>query len=121
MVWEVEEHLTAVSRFLLGLSTKMVECCTPKICFCVVHGLLEKRSELVRLTASVQKAVKEELEFLRDVLCIQAELMDAEDIPKDQTGEDTRSMTGVWGEVEVKCHRLGIEGGLDVLSLNRQA
>ena len=70
MVWEVEEHSTAVSRFLLGLSTKMVECCTPKICFCVVHGLLEKRSELVRLVASVQKAVKEELEFLRDVLLI---------------------------------------------------
>ena len=33
-------------------------------------GLLEKRSELVRLVASVQKAVKEELEFLRDVLLI---------------------------------------------------
>jgi hypothetical protein len=30
MVWEVEEHSTAVNRFLLGLSTKMVECCTPK-------------------------------------------------------------------------------------------
>ena len=85
MVWEVEEHLTAVSRFFLGLSTKMVECCTPKIRFCIVHGLLEKRSELVRLVAPVQKAVKEELEFRRDVVCIRAELMDAEDIPKDQT------------------------------------
>ena len=30
-------------------------------------------------------------------------------------------MTGVWREVEVKCHGLGIEGGLDVPSLNRQA
>ena len=47
--------------------------------------------------------------------------MDAEDIPKDQTREDTRSMAGVWREVEVKCHRFGIEGGLDVLSLNHQA
>ena len=53
---------------------------TPKVYFCVVHGLLEKRSELVRLVASVQKAVKEELEFLRDVLRIQAKLMDAEDV-----------------------------------------
>ena len=60
----------AVSRFLLGLSTKMVECCAPKVCLCVVHGLLEKRSELVRLVAPVQKAVKEELEFLHDVLLI---------------------------------------------------
>jgi hypothetical protein len=84
MVWEVEEYSTAVSHFLLGLSTKTVECCTPKICFGIVHGLLEKRSELVRLVASVQKAVKEELEFLRDVLRIRAELMDAEDIPKYQ-------------------------------------
>ncbi len=121
MVWEVEEHSTAVSRFFLGLSTKMVECCTPKICFCVVNGLLEKRSELVNLVAYVQKVVKEELEFLRDVLRIRAELIDGEDIPKDQTGEDIRSMAGVWGEVEVKCHRFGIEGGLDVPSLNRQA
>jgi len=47
--------------------------------------------------------------------------MDAEDIPKYQTGEDTRSMARVWGEVEVKCHRLGVEGGLDVPSLNCQA
>ena len=121
MVWEVEEYSAAVGRLFLGLSTKMVERCTPKICFCVVHGLLEKKSELVRLVASVQKAVKDELEFLHDVLRIRAELMDAEDIPKDQTREDTRSMAGVWREVEVKCHRLGVEGGLDLPSLNRQA
>ena len=75
----------------------------------------------MRLVASVQKAVKEEHEFLCDVLRIRAELMDAEDIPKDQTGEDTRSMAGVWREVEVKCHRLGVEGGFDVPSLNCQA
>ena len=67
MVWEVEEYLLALSRFLLGLSTKMVKGCTPKICFCVVHRLLEKRCELVFLVAPVQKAVKEEFEFLRDV------------------------------------------------------
>jgi hypothetical protein len=85
MVWEVEEYSTAVGRFFLGLSTKMFERCTLKICFCIVYGLLEKRSELVGLVASVQKPVKEELEFLHDVLCIRAELMDAEDIPKDQT------------------------------------
>ena len=30
-------------------------------------------------------------------------------------------MAGVWREVEVKCHRLGIEGGLDFPSLNCQA
>jgi hypothetical protein len=47
MVWEVEEYLAAVGRLFLGLSTKMVERCTLKICFCVVHGLLEERGELV--------------------------------------------------------------------------
>ena len=121
MVWEVEEYLAAVGCLFLGLSTKMVKRCTPKVCFCVVHGLLEKRSELVRLVASVQKAVKEDLEFLHDVLCIQAELMDAEDIPRDQTREDTRSMARVWREVDVKCQRFGIEGGLDLPSFNCQA
>ena len=59
MVWEVEEYLAAVGRLFLGLSTKMVKRCTLHICFCVVYGLLEKRSELVRLVASVQQAVKE--------------------------------------------------------------
>ena len=29
-------------------------------------------------------------------------------------------MAGVWREVEVKCHRFRIEGGLDVLSFNLQ-
>ena len=113
--------MAAVGCLYLGLGTKMVERCTPKICFCVVHGLLEKRDELVRHVASVQKAVKEELEFLCEVLCIRAELMDAEDIPKDQTRKDTRSMAGVWRGIDVKCHRLGIEGGLDLPSLNCQA
>ena len=47
--------------------------------------------------------------------------MDAEDVAKDQTREDTRGMAGVWWEVEVECHGLGVEGGLDVPSLNRQA
>ena len=61
MVWEVEEYSAAVGRLFLGLSKKMVERCTPKVCFCFVHGLLEKRSELVRLVASVQKVVKEDL------------------------------------------------------------
>ena len=85
MVWEVEEYSAAVGRLFLGLSTKMLKCCALKVCFCVVHGLLEGRSELVGLVSSVQKPVKEELEFLHDVFCIRAELMDAEDIPKDQT------------------------------------
>ena len=56
MVWEVEEHSMAVSCLFLGLSTKMIQCCTPKVYFCIVHGLLEKRSELVRLVAPVQKS-----------------------------------------------------------------
>ena len=47
--------------------------------------------------------------------------MDAEDIPKYQTGEDTRSMAGVWGEIEVEGHGLGIKGGLDASSLDCQA
>ena len=73
----------AVTCLLLGLSTTMNQCCTPKVYFCIVHGLLEKRSELVRLVAPVQKAVKEELKLLCDVFRIQTELIDAEDIPKD--------------------------------------
>ena len=63
----------------------MLKCCALKVCFCVVHGLLEGRSELVGLVSSVQEPVKEELEFLHDVFFIRAELMDAEDIPKYQT------------------------------------
>ena len=70
MVWEVEEYSAAVGRLFLGLSTKMVKRCTLKICCCVVHGLLEERSEFIGLVASVQKTVEEELEFLHDVLCI---------------------------------------------------
>ena len=70
VVWEVEEYSSAVSRLLLGLGTKVVESCTLEIYLGVVHGLLEKRSELVRLVAPVQKAVKEELEFPNDVLLI---------------------------------------------------
>ena len=85
MVWEVEEYSSAVGRLFLGLGTNVVKRCTLEVYHGVVHGLLEKRSELVRLVAPVQKAVKEELEFRRDVICIRAELMDAEDIPKDQT------------------------------------
>ena len=45
--------------------------------------------------------------------------MDAEDIPRDQSREDTRSMAGVWREVEVKYHGLDVEGGLDLSSFNR--
>ena len=70
MVWEVEEHSAAMGCLFLGLSTKMFECCTLKICRCIFYGLLEERSELVRLVASVQKSVKEELEFLFYVRCI---------------------------------------------------
>ena len=70
MVWEVEEYSSAVSRLLLGLGAKVVKSCTLEIYLGIVHGLLEKRSELVRLVAPVQKAVKEELEFRRDVVCI---------------------------------------------------
>ena len=121
MVWEVEEHTMALSCLLLGLSTKMIQRCTPKVYFCIVHCLLEQRSELVRLVAPVQKAVEEELEFLRDVVRIRTELMDAEDIPKDQTRQNTRGMAGVWGEIEVKGHGLGIKGGLDASSLDCQA
>jgi hypothetical protein len=70
MEWEMKEYSAAVGRLFLGLSTKMFKCCTMKICRCIIYGLLEERSELVRLVASVQKAMKEELEFLHYVLCI---------------------------------------------------
>ena len=83
MVWEMEEYSSAVSRLFLGLGTKVVKSCTLEIYPGVVHGLLEKRSELVRLVAPVQKAVKEELKLLCDVFRIRTELIDAEDIPKD--------------------------------------
>ena len=43
---------------------------TLKVCLCIVDGLLERRSELVGLVASVQRLVKEELEFLLYVLRI---------------------------------------------------
>ena len=54
MEWEMKEYLAVVGRLFLGLSTKMLKCCTLKICLCIVDGLLEKRSELVGLVASVQ-------------------------------------------------------------------
>ena len=38
----------------------MVESCASKVCDSVVHSLLEKRSELAGLVASVQETVKEE-------------------------------------------------------------
>ena len=67
MVWEVEEYSPAVGRFLLGLSTQVVKSRTLEICFGVVHGLLEERSELAGLVPPVEEAVNEELEFLHDV------------------------------------------------------
>ena len=85
MEWEMQEYKAAVGRLFLGLSTKMLKRSTLKVCLCIVDGLPERRSELVGLVASVQKPVKEELEFLLYVFCIRAELMDAKDIPKDQT------------------------------------
>ena len=121
MVWEVEEYSTAVGRFFLRLSTEVFKRCTLNMSFCIVYGSLEERSELVGLVASVQEPVKEELEFLHDIPFIRAELMDTEDVTKDQTREDTGSMAGVWREVEVKCHWFGVEGGLDLPPLNRQA
>ncbi len=47
-----------------GLSTKVLKRSTLKVCLRIVDGLLERRSELVGLVASVQRLVKEELEFL---------------------------------------------------------
>ena len=70
MVCEVEEYPPAMSRFLLGLGPKVVEGRTLEISLGVVHGFLEERSELAGLVAPVQEAVKEELEFLHDVLFI---------------------------------------------------
>ena len=63
--------------------------------------------------------MKEELEFHLYVRYIRAELVDAMDVPKDQIWEDTRSITGVWRQVEMKCHRFGVEGGLDVFLIDR--
>ena len=70
MEWEMQEYKAAVGRLFLGLSTKMLKRSTLKVCLCIVDGLLERRSELVGLVASVQKLVKEELEFLLYVLRI---------------------------------------------------
>jgi hypothetical protein len=57
----------------------VVQGCT---CLGIVHHLLEEGDDLGRLVASVEEAMEEELEFLHDVLCIQAKLMDAEDVFK---------------------------------------
>jgi len=55
----------------------VVQGCT---CLGIVHRLLEEGDELGPLVASVEEAMEEELEFLHDVLRIQAKLMDAEDV-----------------------------------------
>ena len=80
MVWQVEEHSFAMGCLLLGPSTKVVQSRTSKIGLGVVHWLLEEVDQLARLVASIEEAMEEELEFLHDVLRIQAKLMDAEDI-----------------------------------------
>jgi hypothetical protein len=60
----------------------VVQGCASKVRLGIVHTLLEEGGELGRLVASVEEAMEEELEFLHDILRIQAELMDAEDISK---------------------------------------
>ncbi len=80
MVWQVEEHSFAMGCLLLGPSTKVVQGHTLKIGLGIVHCLLEEVDQLAHLVASIEKAMEEELEFLHDVLCIRAKLMDAEDI-----------------------------------------
>ena len=57
----------------------MVQGCALKVHLGIVHSLLEEGDELGHLVASVEEAMEEELEFLHDIFCIQAELMDAED------------------------------------------
>ncbi len=58
----------------------MVQGCASKVRLGIVHRLLEEGDELGRLVASVEGATEEELEFLHDILCIRAKLMDAEDV-----------------------------------------
>ena len=117
----MQEYAAAMGCLFFELSTKVLKRSTLKVCLRIVDGLLERRNELVGLVASVQKSMKEEPEFLLYVLYIRAKLVDAKDVPKDQAWEDTRSMAGVWRQVEMKCHRFGVEGGLDVFPLNLQA
>ena len=63
----------------------MLKRCSLKICFCIVNGLLEERSEMTGLVASVQKSVEEELEFPFFVRSIRAELIDSKYVSKHQT------------------------------------
>ncbi len=63
----------------------MFKRCALKICLCIVNGLLEKRSEMTGLVASVQKSVEEELEFPFLVRSIRAELIDSKYVSKYQT------------------------------------
>jgi hypothetical protein len=60
----------------------VVQGCASKVRLGIVHSLLEEGDELGHLVASVKEAMEEELEFLHDILCIRAELMDAEDVSK---------------------------------------
>ena len=83
VVWQVEEHLFAMGFLLLRPSTKVVQGRTLKIGLGIVHCLLEEVNQLALLVASIEEAMEEEVEFLHDVLHIQAKQMDAEDISEN--------------------------------------
>jgi hypothetical protein len=61
LVWQVEEHLLAVSRLFLGSCSKGVQTHTPWVSLGIVYCFLEERSELDQLVASIKEATKEKL------------------------------------------------------------
>ena len=48
-----------------------------------------------------------------DVLTVGAERVDAETLAENKAGEDTRSVCGVWWDVEVEGKYFLEEGGMD--------
>jgi hypothetical protein len=59
VVWQVEEHLLAVSRLFFGPCSKVVKSHASQVGLGIVHHFLEERSELGQLVASIKEAMKE--------------------------------------------------------------
>ncbi len=59
VVWQVEEHLLAVSCLFLGPCSKVVQNRASQVGLGIVHCFLEEKIELGQLVASIKEAVKE--------------------------------------------------------------
>ncbi len=59
VVWQVEEYLLVVSHLVLGPCLKVVKSHASQVGLDIVHRILEERSELGQLVASIKEAMKE--------------------------------------------------------------